>query len=350
MKVWAVVAANAPLVELEVPTPQPQGSEVLIEVTHCGVCHSDLHFWKGEYNLGGGKVLKLADRGVVLPRAPGHEIVGRVHAVGPEARGVKEGDVRVVYPWLGCGHCAMCALERDNLCAAQRSLGVVQHGGFASYVVVPHPRYLVDPKGVAPALAATYACSGITAYSAVKKVSPLNADSPVLVIGAGGLGLTVISMLRAFGHRNIVAADISAEKLSAASEQGASATVDTSTPDNLSRTLAACGGQVPAVIDLVNTSATARLGFDALMKGGTLVLVGVAGGELTVSLAGMVFRANSIQGALTGSPQDLRDVIELAASGRLHPTPISCRPKREVNEAMCALRDGQVVGRVVLTT
>src|SRR3546814_9576559 len=77
-----------------------KGSEVLVEVTHCGVCHSDLHFWKGEYNLGGGKVMKLAERGVTLPRAPGHEIAGRVAAFGPEASGVALGDLRVVYPWI----------------------------------------------------------------------------------------------------------------------------------------------------------------------------------------------------------------------------------------------------------
>ena len=83
-------------------------------MTRCGVCHSDLHFWHGAYDMGGGKVMRLTDRGVELPRAPGHEIVGRVVAVGPEAEGVAIGDDRIVYPWLGCGECDRCRVERGQ--------------------------------------------------------------------------------------------------------------------------------------------------------------------------------------------------------------------------------------------
>ena len=145
MQAWAVVASNAPLELIEMATPEPTGTEVLIEVTHCGVCHSDLHFWEGGYDLGGGKRMLLKDRGVTLPRAVGHEILGRVAKLGPDATGVAVGDRRIVYPWLGCGACRWCKAEQDNLCPNQRSLGVVQNGGFASHVLVPHPRYLVDP-------------------------------------------------------------------------------------------------------------------------------------------------------------------------------------------------------------
>jgi propanol-preferring alcohol dehydrogenase len=350
MKGWSVVAANAPLEEREFETPEPQGTEVVVEVTHCGVCHSDLHFWKGEYNLGGGKTLKLADRGVSLPRCPGHEIVGRVVAVGPDAGDIELGATRVVYPWIGCGKCDACEAEQDNLCSAQRSLGVVQHGGFASHVKVPHARYLVDPGGVDPALAATYACSGITAYSAVRKVMPLPADQPVVLIGAGGLGLTAIAMLRAFGHKTIVSVDVSDEKLAIASAEGATATVNSAGADALERLLAATGGPVLAVIDFVNISSTARMGMDALAKGGRLVAVGVSGGELTLSLAGLVFKANSVVGALTGSIPDLRDVIAMANAGDLPPTPVSTIAKDRVNDAMRALRDGEVTGRMVLVS
>ena len=88
MKAWAVVRARAPLECVEIADPVPTGTEVVIEVTEAGVCHSDLHFWDGEYNLGGGRILKIADRGAKLPRAMGHEIVGRVLEWGPEAEGV----------------------------------------------------------------------------------------------------------------------------------------------------------------------------------------------------------------------------------------------------------------------
>ncbi|CAN5419225.1 alcohol dehydrogenase [soil metagenome] len=349
MKAWAVVAAGAPLEKVEFPTPVPTGAEVLVEVTHCGLCHSDLHFWKGEYNMGGGNVMKLAERGVKLPRAPGHEILGTVVAIGPDAKGVALGDVRAVYPWIGCGHCPACLAEQDNLCTGgAESLGVMHNGGFGSHVLVRDPKYLVDPGKVDLALAATYGCSGITAYGAVKKVMPLDPDQPVVLFGAGGLGLTGVAMLRAFGHRNIISVDMSVEKLEAAKAEGASATV-VGGEGVTARITEAAGGPVAAVIDFVNISSTAQSAIDVLMKGGKLILVGVSGGELTMSLAGMVFRAITVQGTLMGSPQDLRDVFAMANDGRLASTPVSQVPKSDVNAAMHHLHEGEVTGRLVLT-
>ncbi len=146
MRAWAVVENGAPLKEIELPTPEPKGTEVLVEVTHCGVCHSDLHIWEGYYDIGGGKRMSLGDRGVTLPLAMGHEIVGRVAKLGPDAKGVKVGDLRIVYPWIGCGTCEKCLAEEDNMCAvAARSLGVYQNGGYGTHVIAPHPRHLIDP-------------------------------------------------------------------------------------------------------------------------------------------------------------------------------------------------------------
>jgi alcohol dehydrogenase/propanol-preferring alcohol dehydrogenase len=349
MKAWAIVGEEVPLELIELPTPEPAGTEILLEVTHCGVCHSDLHFWHGSYNMGGGKVMSIKDRGVVLPRAPGHEIVGRVAALGPEAEGVAIGDRRVVYPWIGCGRCEHCLNHEDNLCANQRSLGVIQHGGFATHVLAPHPRYLVDYGDLDPAVAATYACSGITTYGAIRKIMPLAPDDAAVLIGAGGLGLSAVAMLRALGHRNIVSVDISAEKRQAALDAGASAFVDSSGGDVARAIIEAAGGPVKGVIDFVNIDQTARFGLDALVKGGKLVLIGVAGGDLTLSLAAMVFKALTIQGSYTGSLQDLHDVIGLARSGRLKPIPVTRLPRDSANEALHRLHEGQVTGRLVLT-
>jgi propanol-preferring alcohol dehydrogenase len=348
MKAWAVVEAGEPLQHIELPTPQPSGTEILLEVTHCGVCHSDLHFWKGFYNLGGGKVMKVTDRGVTFPRAPGHEIIGRVVAMGPDAVGVSLGDLRIVYPWIGCGACDRCRDEQDNMCTEQKSLGVIQHGGFGSHVIAPHPRYLVDPGTVDPAVAATYACSGITVYGAVRKALPLPPDEPVVLIGAGGLGLSAIAMLKALGHRNITSVDIAADKRQAALDSGATAVVDGAAANLTQAITEVAGGQVRAVIDFVNNDATARAGFDALAKGGKFVAVGVSGGEITLSLSGMVFRGLSVEGSLTGSPQDLRDVVALAQSGKLAPLPVTLLPKDGANEALSRIHDGTVTGRLVL--
>src|ERR1700729_4168398 len=277
MRAWAVVENGAPLKELELPTPEPKGTEVLIEVTHCGVCHSDLHIWEGYYDIGGGKHMSLKDRGVVLPLAMGHEIVGRVAKLGPDSKGVRVGDLRIVFPWLGCGNCEKCLAEEDNMCLTPRSLGVYANGGYGTHVIAPHPRHLVDPGSLNPAVAATYACSGITVYSAIKKVMPLKPTQPIVLVGAGGLGLNAIAVLRALKHENIISVDISAEKRDAAMKAGATKTVDGSGEGVAKRIIEAAGGPVPGVIDLVNGTATARFAYGALDKGGKLIQVGLFG-------------------------------------------------------------------------
>ena len=349
MSVWAVVENGQPLQRVQRPAREPRGTEVLLDVTHAGVCHSDLHFWKGHYDMGGGKRMQLTERGVVLPRAPGHEVVGRVAKLGPDAESVTVGDVCIVFPWLGCGVCEVCRSGDDNLCLKPNSIGVMQDGGFGEQVVVPHARFLVTVGNIDPAVAATLACSGITVYSAIKKVMPLAPDEPVVLFGAGGLGLAAIAMLRAMDHRHIVSVDLGADKRAAALEIGATKVVDGSQADLTAAILAATGGPVKAVIDFVNVGSTAQVGLDLLQKAGKLVLVGVGGGEIMPSLAGMIFRPRTIQGSATGNPQDLRDVAALARSGKLKPIPVTVMPKDQANQALQALNEGRVKGRVVLS-
>jgi len=348
MRAWAVVKNGAPLKEMEFPTPEPKGTEVLLETTHCGVCHSDLHIWEGYYDLGGGKKMSLVDRGVVLPLAMGHEIVGRVVKLGPDAKGVKLGDLRIVYPWVGCGACAACLADEDNMCLKPRSLGVYQNGGYATHVLAPHPRHLVDPGTLDPAVAATYACSGITVYSAIQKVMPLAPEEPIVLVGAGGLGMNAIEILKALKHKNIVVVDVSAEKRAAALREGASKTVDGTGEGVAKRIMEACGGPVAAVIDLVNGTATARFAFDALRKGGKLIQVGLFGGELSLPLPLMPIRALTVQGSYVGTVKDLRALVKLAQNGGIKPLPVAMVPQREANDALMRLRDGKVTGRLVL--
>lgn len=348
MRAWAVVENEKPLQEIEMPTPEPKGTEVLLETTYCGVCHSDLHIWEGRYDLGDGKVMSLKDRGLSLPLAMGHEIVGRVVKLGPDATGVKVGDIRIVFPWVGCGTCAACLAEDDNMCLQGRALGVFQNGGYATHVVAPHPRHLVDPGNVPHAVAATYACSGITVFSAIKKVMPIAPDEAIVLVGAGGLGLNAIAVLKALKHRNIVVVDISAEKRDAAMKAGATKTVDGAGEGVIARLIEACGGNPLAIIDLVNGTQTAKLAFDALRKGGKMVQVGLFGGELRVPLPLLAMRALSIQGSYVGNPKELRELIHLAQDGELEALPVATVPQREANDALMRLRAGKVTGRLVL--
>jgi alcohol dehydrogenase/propanol-preferring alcohol dehydrogenase len=353
MRAWAVVENGQPLKEIELPTPEPTGTEVLLEVTHCGVCHSDLHIWEGYYDIGGGQKMSLKDRGVTLPLAMGHEIVGRVVKLGPEATGVKVGDLRIVFPWLGCGTCATCLAEEDNMCVvAARSLGVYANGGYGTHVIAPHPRHLVDPGSLDPAVAATYACSGITVFSAIRKAMDVAGGFPpteaVVLVGAGGLGLNAIAVLKALKHQNIISVDISAEKREAALKAGAHKVVDGSGEGVTKRIIDAAGGPVLAVIDLVNGTATARFAFGALRKGGRLIQVGLFGGELMLPLPIMAIRALTVQGSYVGNPKELRELVKLAQDGALQALPVATVPQSQASEALMRLRDGKVTGRLVL--
>jgi len=348
MRRWSVVRNGEPLQCIECADPVPVGSEILMQVTHCGVCHSDLHFLKGSFDLGRGQIMKITDRGVKLPCAPGHEIVGRVAALGPEASGVSIGDRKVIYPWMGCGTCEFCRSDRENMCYTPSSLGTIRDGGFGTHVVVPDASYLFDYGDLDPGVAATYACSGLTVYSAIRKLGALNPDKPVLLIGAGGLGLAAIAMLRALGHARIFSVDLAADKRAAALAGGAEAAFDGADPEVVAKITAAAGGPLEAAIDFVNVDQTVSLALDCLGKGGRLVLVGVGGGDHRLSLAGLIFRPRSIIGTITGSRQELREVLALAQAGKLAAVPTTRMPLDAANQALDMLEHGQVVGRIIL--
>ncbi|MDI1343192.1 MAG: alcohol dehydrogenase, partial [Pseudolabrys sp.] len=335
----------------EKPTPQPVGTEVLLKVKAAGVCHSDLHIWDGYYELGGGKRLQLLERGIKLPLTMGHENVGEVVAVGPDAKGVKVGDVRLANPWIGCGQCMVCRRGEENLCKTPRNLGVFADGGYASHVMVPHPRHLFDIGTLTPVQAAPLACSGITAFSALKKVGPVIKDEPVVIMGAGGLGLMAIALHRAMGGKSVVMVDIDPAKREAALKAGAIAAIDGRAADAAKQIQAATNGGAWSVIDFVGSSDTVKLAIDGLVvKGGKVIIVGLFGGDITVSTPFFPMRAMTIQGSYVGSLPEMKELLELVSRTGVPPVPLRERPLDEVNEALNDLRAGKVIGRVVLTT
>lgn len=351
MKSFKVTEFNGPLAEVDAPTPQPSGTQVLIKVKAAGVCHSDLHIWEGGYNLGHGrKPLSLKDRGVSLPLTMGHETVGEVIAVGPDAKGqgVSIGDVRLVYPWIGCGKCAECLAGEENMCLKPRSLGVYCDGGYADHMTVPHPRYLIDLKGLDPVTAAPYACSGVTTYSAIKKVEDVF-DTPIVIFGAGGLGLMALTLLKAMGGKGAIVVDIDPLKREAAEKAGALATVDGGAEDALAQLAAKAGGPIRAAIDLVGNAQTAQLGFDCLTKGGKLVIVGLFGGGAPWALPLIPIKAITIQGSYVGNLRETQELVDLVREKKIAPIPVITRPLAKANEALVQLQQGKLIGRAVLT-
>ena len=348
MRSFKLCTCGAPLELREESTPQPTGTEVLLKVLAAGVCHSDLHLSEGYFDLGGGKRLSLADRGMKLPITLGHENVGVVVAAGPQAQGVKIGARMLANPWIGCGTCAVCRRGEDNLCRAMRSLGVFSNGGYADHMLVPHPRYLVDIGDLSAERAAPLACSGVTTYGALKKVPTLKSE-PAVIIGAGGLGLMCLALHRAMGGKAAIVVDIDPVKREAANKAGAHAVIDGSAADAAQQIIAATNGGAWAVIDLVGSSGTARLGIDSLIKGGKYIIVGLYGGDVAVSLPLMPMRALTIQGSYVGSISEMAELIELVRRTGLPPVPVATRPLADVNAVLSELRAGKVVGRVVLT-
>ena len=233
--------------------------------------------------------------------------------------------------------------------AHSRTLGIHTDGGFATHVVVPDAKYLVDPGNVDPAVACTFGCSGITVLNAVQEALPgLEPEDFIVLIGAGGLGLSAISALRALGHQNIISVDIDQVKRDAALKAGATAAVDGKADDASSQVLKVSGGPVLAAIDFVNNSQTSRMAYDLLAKGGKLIQVGIMGGELTISLAPQIFKAIRIIGNITGSVEQLQTVAKLAQEGKWAPIPTTTVSRDEAQDAFMRLRDGKVTGRVVL--
>src|SRR5437763_10098879 len=349
MKSYRVTEFGTPLELIEVPTPKPQGTEVLRRVKAAGVCHSDLHIWEGGYDLGHGRRMSLKDRGIPLPLTMGHETAGEVGAFGPQAEGIKVGAVRLVYPWIGCGKGPVCASGGEHLCATPRCRGVYCDGGYADHITVPHPRYLLDLQGLDPVMAAPYACSGLTTYSALRKVADVIEREPILIIGAGGLGLMALSLLKAMGGKGAIVVDIDERKRRAALDAGAIAAVDGKAPDARRKITQAAGAPVRAAIDLVGSEQTSALGFDVLPKGGKLVIVGLFGGAAPWSLPLIPIKAATIQGSYVGSLAELEALLGMVRRKSVPPIPVSRRPLHQAQQSLEDLRNGRLVGRAVLT-
>ena len=318
-------------------------------MTRCGVCHSDLHLQEGYYDLGGGKKLSLADRGVTPPVVLGHEVLGRLVAKGPDAPIGDDmiGRTFLVHPWLGCGACEICRRGEENLCPKPNSIGVHRAGGYAEKCLVPHPRYLVDVTGIDPTLAATYACSGLTAYSALRKVDIAGDRDWLLILGIGGVGLSGLEIAKGLGFRNIAVADIDPAKRELALASGAGVVVDPRDKDALA-TLQAKTGGVGAAIDFVGAQATAEFGIAAIRKAGTYVVVGLFGGDITLSLPLLVLRAINLRGSYVGNLGELKELIDLVKQGKVRAMPVEAVPMAQANAALDRLRAGKVRGRLVL--
>ena len=335
-----------PLAQVLRDTPAPQGTEVIVKVGSCGVCHSDVHLHDGYFDLGGGNKLDMT-RTVQPPRTLGHEIAGTVVATGPDAQGVATGARRVVFPWIGCGKCSLCAAGNEHLCNAPRALGIHRDGGFADHVMVPHPKYLLEFDPLPEDQACTYACSGLTAYSALKKVAPLSGADPLLIIGAGGVGLSGIRLARKMYDVPLIVAEVDQNKWDIARDAGATDVIDPNAEGALKAFLKSTGGAA-AAIDFVGAAATFNFGFGALRKAGKLVCVGLFGGSTPIVPAMVSMKAASITGSYVGSLSEMQELMAIARTGTLPNLPLTTQPLATATQALEDLKAGRIRGRTIL--
>lgn len=348
MKSAQIIKIKEKLSIVDLPDPKPRDTQVLVRIEASGVCHSDIHLWEGGYEGAAGTFLKVEDRGVKFPITPGHEISGKIEAIGDSVSGFNVGDKVVVYPWIGEGSCPACRVGQENLCDTPRTIGIYRDGGYSELVLVPNFRYLVKIDNLDINSSASLACSGLTAYNAVKKATVGPGES-IVIIGAGGLGLMSVQIARATTNSRIVVVDVDDKRLAEAKKLGAHEVVNSSKSDavqeikNLTNALGA-----EAVVDFVNNNRTAPVAINMLRKRGKLVMVGLFGGALELSLPVIPLRGFTITGAYTGSFNDLVELVNLAKTGAMKSVVNRTYKLDDANQALEDLRAGKIVGRAVL--
>jgi alcohol dehydrogenase, propanol-preferring len=349
MEAAQIIQPNESLQIQQLETPKPKGSQVLVKVNSSGVCHSDIHLWQGGYEGPGGQFLKTTDRGVKYPLTPGHEIAGTVESMGDEAEGFSKDQNVIVFPWIGEGLCPACRIGQENLCDKPRSLGIYTDGGYAEYVLIPSYKYLVKlDEDMDLDASATLSCSALTAYGAVRN-AVLNPYDNLVVVGAGGLGLMAIQLAKSITGAKIIAMDLDDNKLGVAKKNGADITINSKKEDPIKAIMEVTDKMgADAIIDFVNASKTVETDMQLLRRRGKLVLVGLFGGELKLSLVSMPTRAYKIIGSYTGSISEMVELVSLAKRGVIKPVVSERFKLNQATEALSNLNDGKITGRGVI--
>ncbi len=363
MRAVVLPQANASLVIEEIPVPAPKAGEVLIRVTACGVCHTDLHVIKGEVAF-------------PTPAVLGHEISGTVVAVGQGTRDVRNGS-RVVSSFImPCGVCEFCAQGRDDLCetffalnrlrgqlydgtsrlarADGTPLAMYSMGGLAEFVVVPATDVFPLPAGIPQDVACILGCAIMTAYGAVYHQACLRAGESVAVVATGGVGSNIIQLARAFGASEIIAVDVRDDKLEAARRLGATHTINASQTDVLAAVRDYTRGRgVDVAFEALGRPETIVQAFGVVRDGGRVVVVGIAAGAATVpiEITRLVRRGIRLIGSYGGRVRtDMPAVLRLAERGMIDPARAVSRrvPLEGAPAAYEALDRGEIVGRAIV--
>ena len=337
MKAAVLHALAEPLAVEELATPEPGAGEVLIKVAACGVCHSDLHLVRGEWDL-----LKPITK---LPLVPGHEVTGTIAALGEGVEGLAVGD-RVGVPWLHytCGQCEFCLAGRETLCGKQQVTGCTVDGGFAEFIKAKASHTAKLPDNLTFVEAAPLLCAGLTVHRALND-SAVIAGQRIAIFGIGGLGHLAVQLAKARGAE-VIAVDVSDDKLELARECGADHTVNAATSQAYKEVKKLGGAHVAMVTS--GSKAAYETALRSLRKGGTLSVVGMSPDPISLSTVAMVSGEYRIVASAVGTRTDLREVLQLAAEGKVR-CRIETRPFEQADAVLNEMQSGHLLGRVVLT-
>jgi succinate semialdehyde reductase (NADPH) len=364
MKAIILSEVGGELTVEDIPTPHPKAGEVLVQVAACGVCHTDLHVIKGEVTF-------------PLPCVLGHEISGVVAEVPADVKALRPGDAVVCSFIMPCGVCHYCVRGRDDLCetffamnrlkgtlydgesrlrrADGSPLAMYSMGGLAEYAVVPATDVFPAPANVPLTDACILGCAVMTAYGALKNQARLQPNESVAVVGTGGVGSNLIQLAKAFGAGQIIAVDIRADKLAAATELGATHGVNAAQGDPVAEVLAITGGRgVDVAIEALGRPDTVVNAFMMTRDGGRVVVVGIASGTTAagIEITRLVRRGIHFMGSYGSRVRtDMPDVLGLAAHGLVSPSRTITRRYRleQADDAYTVLSRGEIVGRAIVT-
>jgi alcohol dehydrogenase, propanol-preferring len=336
MKAVVLHDFKTPLRLEEVERPKPGAGEVLIRVEACGACHSDVHVADGDW--------PQLNRIVKKPLILGHEIAGTIAEVGEGVKELRVGD-RMGVPWIywSCGECEFCASGDEVLCSKQKITGVAVDGGYAEFVKAPATHATKIPEGLAAADAAPLFCAGVTVYRALKKAN-IQPGQRLAIFGVGGLGHLAVQIGREMGAE-VTAVDLSDEKLELARQDGATHVLNASTADAPKEIRKLGGAHVVLVASAAKAAYDAA--FSCVRGTGMLLVVGLPAEPICFPALSMAGREVRVQASSVGTRENLRDVLAMAAAGKLM-CRVATRPLSEANEVLDELRRGQVAGRIVL--
>jgi S-(hydroxymethyl)glutathione dehydrogenase/alcohol dehydrogenase len=363
MKAAVLQAANTDLQIEEIPIPQPKSGEILVKVAAAGVCHTDLHVMKAEVAF-------------PMPAVMGHEISGTVAALGPGVAAPAVG-TRVVSAFImPCGTCPACGAGRDDLCdrffSMNRLKGTLYDGttrlrrvdgsplamysmaGLAEYAVVPATDVFPLDDRLPLEESSVLGCAVFTAYGAVRHGADLRGGERIAVVAAGGVGINIIQIARAFGASQVIAVDVRDDKLEAARGLGATDVVNASTTDATARVRELTGGAgVDVAFEVLGLPQTFTQAIEMIRDGGRMVAVGIAPGKTTapVEITRLVRRELRIIGSYGARTRsDMPEIIRLAAQGIFRPETMVTQRFRlaDADAAYQALARGDIVGRAIV--